>query len=117
MVVVTRQPHYRIDAEGIKVAHNLDDALQDTADSAETETFIIGGAELYKAALARTGRLYVTVVKAAVEGDTYFPIDPSKFDWNEWVVLENEPHEADDKNEYPYVYTTLQRCEPTPAAD
>jgi dihydrofolate reductase len=53
------------------------------------------------------------VVQADVEGDTYFPIRSFEdFDWNSWVLLEQEPHDADEKNEFPYVFTVWQRCEP-----
>jgi dihydrofolate reductase len=112
MIVVSRQPDYRIGVDGVEVAASLDEAFHKAEASGETEAFVIGGAELYKSALPEADRLYVTVVRANVEGDTYFPVKIDEFDWNSWVVLENEPHEADSQNEYPYVYTTLQRCEP-----
>ncbi len=112
MIVVSRQPGYQIGVDGVEVATSFDDALRIAAGNGESEAFIIGGAELYQTALAKADRLYVTVVRAEVEGDAFFPIRIDEFDWNAWVVLENEPHEADSQNEYPYVYTTLERCEP-----
>jgi dihydrofolate reductase len=112
MVVVSRQPDYRVDSPDVEVAASLEDALQRAAANGDGEAFVIGGAELYRSALPIADRLYVTLVKAPVEGDTYFPIKSfDDFDWNSWVIVEQEPHDADSKNEYPYVYVTLQRCE------
>jgi dihydrofolate reductase len=112
MCVVSRQPTYRVDCPEVEVAASLEDALQRTATRGEVEAFIIGGAELYKSALPLADRLYLTIVKANVEGDTFFPVQSfDDFDWNAWVILENETHNADSKNEHAYVFTTLQRCE------
>lgn len=113
MIVVSRQPGYKTDRPEVEAVTSLEAALQKADTAGETEAFVIGGAELYKAAFPVVDRLYLTVVLSHVEGDTYFPIKSfDDFDWNVWVHLENEQHEADAKNEYPYVYTTLQRCEP-----
>jgi len=113
MVVVSRQPDYRVDSPDVEVAASLDDALERAATNGDVEAYVIGGAELYKSALPVADRLYVTLVKAEIEGDTYFPVKSfDDFDWNSWVIVEQEPHDADSKNDYPYVYVTLQRCEP-----
>lgn len=109
MVVVSRQPQYRVAAEGVEVAASLDEALRIAETAGEEEVFIVGGAELYREALSRADRLYLTLVLADVEGDTYFF---PEIDWNAWVCLESEHHNADLKNEYPYDAVTLQRCEP-----
>ena len=44
----------------------------------EQEIFIIGGGEIYKQALPRVDKLYLTVVKDSQEADVYFP-DYSEF--------------------------------------
>jgi hypothetical protein len=53
-------------------------------------------------------------VKAAVDGDVFFPekclIDQKI--GTDWVPLAIEEHQADARNEYPYAFCTLQRCEP-----
>jgi dihydrofolate reductase len=113
MVVVSRQPGYRVESADVEIATGLDEAIALAAAKGEVEAFVIGGAELYRSALPTADRLYVTLVKAEVEGDTYFPVKSlDDFDWSSWVIVNQEPHEADAKNEYPYVYVTLQRCEP-----
>jgi dihydrofolate reductase len=77
-IVVTRQAGARWD--GCEVAHSLDEAIALAGDA--PEVFVIGGAELYAAALPRADRLYLTLIDADYEGDTLFPaFDPA--DWRE----------------------------------
>ncbi|MFB0934610.1 MAG: dihydrofolate reductase [Propionivibrio sp.] len=77
-VVVSRDPRYA--APGATLAGSLEDAIE-IAGSAE-ETFVIGGAELYRQALPFANRLYLTEIAADFGGDTWFPeIHPE--DWRE----------------------------------
>ena len=63
-IVVTRDPDYR--AQGCQVVHSLDQALE--AGAGHAEVMVIGGAELYRQALGRAQRMYLTLVRAEVEG-------------------------------------------------
>lgn len=108
MVVVSRQPGYRTNVEGVAIASGLDEAVRLAADAGEDEVFIIGGAELYREAIPRADRLYFTCVMADVEGDTFFP----DLDWSEWCLLESEECEANESNEFLHLFHVLQRCEP-----
>jgi dihydrofolate reductase len=77
-VVVSRNPAYA--APGATVVHSLEAALRLT-DPAE-ETFLIGGAELYRQALPLAARLYLTEVDDAPPADAFFPaLTPG--DWHE----------------------------------
>jgi dihydrofolate reductase len=77
-IVVTRQPDARF--AGCEVAGSLDAALALAGDV--PEVFVIGGAELYRLALPRADRLYLTLIDADYDGDTFFPdFDPA--DWRE----------------------------------
>jgi dihydrofolate reductase len=77
-IVVTRQPGARW--EGCEVAGSLEAALAAAGDA--PEVFVIGGAELYAAALPRADRLHLTLIDAEYEGDALFPaFDPA--DWRE----------------------------------
>ena len=69
-LVLTRQAGYT--AEGCEVFSSLDDALS-AAHRADDLPFVIGGAALYRLALPRVTRLYLTEIQEEVEGDTYFP--------------------------------------------
>jgi dihydrofolate reductase len=75
-VIVTRQRDYA--APGAVVAASIEDAI--TRCTGDDEVFVIGGAQIYQAALPIADRLYLTEVMADVEGDTHFPA----FDRRQW---------------------------------
>lgn len=68
-IVVTRNPGWR--AEGAEAARSLEDALELVA--GEERVSVIGGAELYAAALPLADELLLTEIELDVEGDTFFP--------------------------------------------
>ena len=81
-VVITRDKNYS--AAGAQVVHGLDQALFVANDMAlaleEKEIMIIGGAEIYRLALAKANRLYLTEVALSPRGDAFFP----DFDVDQW---------------------------------
>ena len=102
-IVITRRSDYL--PEGVTVAHSLEDALR-LAES-DSEVFIAGGAEIYKEALHRADRMYLTRVHADVDGDTFFP----EFDdVAEWSLVDSEHFDADEKNEHPFSFLTYERA-------
>lgn len=100
-VVVTRDRTFA--ADGVTVVHSLDDAL--TACAGADEVMVIGGGELYRAALPRASRIHLTRVHAALDGDTYFPaLDPA-----EWHASAREERAADDRHAHALTFLTLDR--------
>ena len=71
------------------------------------ETFIIGGAEIYKLALPHVDRIYLTRVHTIIpDGDTLFP----KWNPEEWHdVVTPEHHLKDEKHECDYTFRVLGR--------
>lgn len=68
-----------LELPGCEVVASLDDALARVAD--DPLPFVIGGAELYAAALPRVTHVYLTEVDRDAEGDTFFPpLDPADFE-------------------------------------
>lgn len=68
--------------EGVVVVPSFEAALNEAEIGArvagETEIMVIGGGAVYREAIGRADRLYITHVELAPEGDTHFPdIDPS----------------------------------------
>ena len=100
-IVVTRNPDYR--APGCEVKHSLVDALHDIHD--DPEIFVIGGADIYRQAMADADRIYLTLVHADISGDTYFP----EFDAREWEEISRARHEADEKNPHAYSFVIYDR--------
>ena len=102
-IVVTRERAYRV--EGGAVCHSLEEALAWARQSPGfEETFVIGGAEIFRLALPLAHRLYLTEVSWPFEGDTFFPEYPSQ-DFREVSreVLSQDP---------PALLRVLERAEP-----
>lgn len=81
-VIVTRNPDYKVD--GAIVVHSLEQAM--SVSSADSEAFLIGGAELYQQSLPLAKRLYLTMIDAEFEGDAYFP----EIELDHWDLLEQQ---------------------------
>jgi|SRR6185312_1861039 len=99
-IVVTRQA---ITIPGCEVVGSIDEAL--ALCDGEEEVFIGGGAEIYRTAMHRTYRIYLTIVHHHFEADTFFP----EIGQNEWKEASHENHHADHKNPIPYSFITLER--------
>ena len=71
-IVVTRQEDYR--ASGATVVNSLEEARAVAARApGADEIFVIGGGELYAAALPFANRLYLTLVDDTPLADVFFP--------------------------------------------
>ncbi|MGA1375952.1 MAG: dihydrofolate reductase [Steroidobacteraceae bacterium] len=102
-IVITRRGDYQVDVSGVIVARDLDAAIAAAGDV--DEVMIIGGAEIYALALPRADLVELTQVHAIVEGDTVFPALPSA----DWKEISSTDHPADERNQYPTSFVTLQR--------
>jgi dihydrofolate reductase len=104
-IVITRDPFFS--AEGVLIAHSVEEALGMAFDNEETEAFIIGGGQIYRDSMELWDKLYLTTVETAPEGDVHFPeINPDE--WNEtWC----EERPADEKNEFDFTFRILARNE------
>jgi dihydrofolate reductase len=97
-IVVTRNAGYQ--AEGAVVTNSLPAAL---AAAESGEAFVIGGAELYVAAMPLANRLQLTEIEASIEGDTWFPA----IDHRQWQEVARETHR--DEAGLNYAFVTYQR--------
>lgn len=102
-IVVTRDPAYT--AEGATVVHSLDEALDRARAAGEDEAMIAGGGELYRLALPRADRIWLTRVDAEVEGDVTFPPLSS----SEWRDVEQHAHPADERHAFAFSICRLER--------
>jgi dihydrofolate reductase len=96
-IVITRQPDWKED--GAVPAASLDEALAKAADAAEV--MVIGGAEIYRAALPLAQRIELTEVHRAIEGDAIF-----SFDRAGWREVAREEHATQDGLSFSYVTLT-----------
>ena len=51
------------------------------------EVFVIGGGEIFSQLLPYAGRIYVTLIKKEIEGDTFFP-EIGEDEWEQISVQE-----------------------------
>jgi dihydrofolate reductase len=65
-VVVTRQPDWS--ADGVDVAHSLDEALE-----YDGPLYVAGGGDIYRQALPHASHLELTEVDQSPDGDVTFP--------------------------------------------
>lgn len=93
----------RAPVSGVEVVHSLDEAIE--LCGAAPELCVIGGAELYALALPRATHIYLTRVRASIEGDVHFPqLDPGQ-----WRETARSEHMIDSRHEYAMSFVTLER--------
>lgn len=90
-VVVTRQVNY--EARGAIVVSSFETAR--AVVSACREVFVIGGGELYTTALPYAMRLYLTLIDADAEADTFFPAYEDDF-----RIIVEEPGIGDPRHRF-----------------
>jgi dihydrofolate reductase len=100
-IVITRDRAFR--AEGAVVVHSLDEALARAEGEQPEEIMIIGGAEIYLAALLRADVIHLTQVHGDFAGDARLP----PFDPKLWRETAREDRETAEGLRYSYV--TLER--------
>jgi dihydrofolate reductase len=98
-IIVTRDRAFL--AEGAIVTHTLDEAFARAGDA--QEICVIGGTEIYKAALPRATHIHLTEVHGSFAGDAVLP----PFDPVAWRGASREDHTTADGLRYSYV--TLER--------
>lgn len=102
-IVLTRKPGFG--APGIETAASLEQALSLCGDA--KQIMVIGGAELYRAALPIARRIYMTRIHSRPEGDVFFPdLDPSQ-----WREVESENRPTDETHPYSLSFIQLERVE------
>jgi dihydrofolate reductase len=99
-LVLTRDAGWR--APGCETVTSLEEAVERAGGAT---LFVIGGAEVFALAWPIVGRLELTEVHAAPEGDTRL----SGFDRREWRETFREEHAADARHAHPFSFVTLVR--------
>jgi dihydrofolate reductase len=101
-IVVTRNRTWT--ADGAVVVHSFDEALGKAREENPVEIAIVGGADIYLAALPHANRIYLTEIHAAPVGDVAMP----EFDATVWHESAREDRQTPDGLRYSYV--TLERA-------
>ncbi|MBM7577370.1 dihydrofolate reductase [Jeotgalibacillus terrae] len=89
--------------DGAIVVHDLDDGLNLLNE--DEEGFVIGGGEIYKMALEKADRLYITLIHEEFDGDTYFPA----YSTDNWKLVSNTKGIENEQNPYFYEYRVYDK--------
>ncbi len=90
--------------EGILIVGSIKEAIK-FAKKIDEEIFIIGGGKIYEQTMDIVDKLEVTLVKADLEADTFFP----KIDAKVWKKTDEICHEKDEKNQYDFCFQTYEK--------
>jgi len=100
-IVLSRNTGYR--APGCVVVADLERALGLCGDA--DSPMVIGGSQVYAQALARTQRMYLTLLEGSFHGDTWFP----EFDHRQWREISREDHGRDADDPCAFSFVDLER--------
>ena len=96
-IVLSRDASYRAEG-GALVFSDLQEAFARAAEEGKDRVFVLGGAEIYRQALAQTDEMVLTFIPQEVEGDAFFP------EWDRKTWKEVARREEDD-----LVFATYRR--------
>lgn len=94
----------RLTLPGAEVYTSLEEALKHCA--SDEDVFIMGGASVYKQAMAMADKLYMTEIDTeASNADVYFPM----IDKEIWHEKKRDVHRADDRHPYDYAFVDYEK--------
>ncbi len=102
-IVITKQVGLVI--EGVSVVNSLASAIEIALLNDYKEVFVIGGGEIYKAAMPIANKIYLTRVDTIVDADTFFP----ELETNSWILSKEEEHFVDAKHKYNYRFQIWEK--------
>lgn len=99
-IIVTREEDYR--PEGVIVVHSIEKAIDVARKTEKEEVFVIGGGQVFAAAMPYTDKIYLTLIHAKFpDADTFYPDYP---DFKKEVYREKV-----SENGYDYEFIDLER--------
>ena len=112
-IVISRDENYIPQgkgAEAVDVVTSVEQALSlvDGSNGSDEvkEIMVIGGGAIYNHCLPNADRLYVTHIKAAIDGDTKFP----SYDDGNWQKVSSELRPSDENNAYDLDFCVYHRA-------
>ncbi|WP_447635912.1 dihydrofolate reductase [Flavobacterium microcysteis] len=100
-VIITRQKAYA--PAGCIVADSMENAI--AACPKDEDIFIIGGGEIYNLGMPFADIIELTRVHDSFEADAFFP----EINRNEWELISEEYHPADEKHKVDFSFQTFAR--------
>jgi dihydrofolate reductase len=107
-IVITNQKEYKAGSWDtnleVVVVNSIEDAVFVAHQHDYKELMIIGGGEIYKQAMNKANKIYLTRVDTIIDGDTFFEMDET-----EWQLEFADKRLADEKHIYNYTFETWLR--------
>ena len=91
--------------EGVLRVASIQEGIELARAAGDDELFVAGGAAIYEGTLPLADRLYLTRVRADVEGDTVL----SALDLDDWDEVSRAEIEADNDNAHPTSFVVYER--------
>jgi dihydrofolate reductase len=94
--------------EGVLLFSDLAAGIERIEQEQCEEGFVIGGGQIFEAAMPQIERMYITRVHTIVpDADAFFP----NIDHTHWKLVWQEPHQADDKHSFAFTFQRYERTE------
>jgi dihydrofolate reductase len=106
-IVMSRTVDFR--PEGVLVAHSMEEAIRLAGDM--PEVVVIGGGEVFEAAVPLVSQMYLTFVDGEFPGTATFPATIPTPPGFAWTVVHRESQAADEKNPFAHHYVVVERVE------
>lgn len=100
-IVVSRDPGFR--AEGARLVIDFESAVRLAAQENPREIAVIGGENIFAAALPYASRIYSTEISGSIAGDAFMP----RYDRSQWRETRRDgPHQSGSLR---YSFVTLEK--------
>jgi dihydrofolate reductase len=103
-IVITRNKEWK--HEGVEAVHSVEQAISKAKDLGVKEIFVIGGAEIFRTALEKANRIYLTRIHHHFEGDAFFPELPKEH----WKLQMERSCAADEKNAWAHTFQVWEKA-------
>ena len=110
-IVITRDKKYTAAHPAVQVAGNLAEAIALAKQTDCKEAFIGGGGQLYAESILVCDKIYLTRVKAILEGDAFFP----EISRDIFELAHSKIVPADERHAYPMDFQTWTKKNAVPA--
>ncbi|HEX8460459.1 MAG TPA: dihydrofolate reductase [Segetibacter sp.] len=97
-IVITSDKNLKVN--GVAVVNSWHDAMFVAENTDCKEVFVIGGGQIFKDAIKKANRIYMTRIETIIDGDVFFP----EIDTKKWKLVNSRPCKADEKHNYDYTF-------------
>ncbi len=106
-IVVSRQADLAL-PEGVVLCKTLEEGVEILKQQPGDEGFIIGGGQIFAAAIDIVDRMYVTRVHTVIEqADAFFPT----IDHSHWKLVWEEAHDVHERHKYAFTFQKYERID------